>query len=63
MLDKYIKIGERTTIVVGQNNSGVWYCKELPAKDVVELGVLMSAISKLLNEHNSSVNVETDKKK
>ena len=57
MLDKYIKINDKQ-IIAGQNSSGVWYCKELPANTTSELDQLISIVNSILNKYNSEVDVK-----
>lgn len=51
MLDKYIKINERI-IISGQTSTGVWYCKELPAKDTREADLLIGEMNRVYNKYN-----------
>jgi hypothetical protein len=53
MFEKYITIKE-TKIICGQNNSGVWYCKELPADNTKELDSLINEINIILNKYNTA---------
>lgn len=62
MLDKYIKIEEKT-IEVGQNSRGLWYCKNLPAKSTVELDILIGKVNEILNKYNIENEKDGDKKK
>ncbi len=57
MLDKYIKINDKQ-IIAGQNSSGIWYCKELPANNTSELDQLINIINSILNKYNSEVEVK-----
>jgi hypothetical protein len=61
MFEKYITIKE-SKIVVGQTNSGVWYCKELPADTVKELDVLIGDVNGVLNKYNKKVKQDVVKK-
>jgi hypothetical protein len=51
MFEKYITINE-AKIICGQNNSGVWYCKELPADSTKEMDALINEINTILNKYN-----------
>ena len=51
MLDKYIKINERV-IISGQTSTGIWYCKELPAKDPKEADLLIGEMNRIYNTYN-----------
>lgn len=62
MLDKYYKIKE-DKIICGQTNSGIWYCKELPASTTAELKVLIGEVNKILNQYNKQNKNVNDKKK
>jgi len=53
MLDKYIKINERV-IISGQTSSGIWYCKELPAKDTKEADDLIGEMNRIYNKYNKT---------
>jgi hypothetical protein len=57
MLDKYIKINDKQ-IIAGQNSSGIWYCKELPANTTTELDGLINIVNSILNKYNSEVEVK-----
>ena len=65
MLDRYIKINDKQ-IIAGQNSSGIWYCKELPANTVLELKHLINEINIILNiyndENRKEIMVSKDKK-
>ena len=61
MLDKFINIKDKM-IVCGQNNSGVWYCKEVAADTTQELKVLIGEINVILNEYNSKTKKEEKRK-
>jgi len=51
MFEKYIVINE-TKIICGQNNSGIWHCKELPANNPKEMDALINEINTILNKYN-----------
>jgi len=51
MLDRYITINENK-IICGQTSGGIWYCKELPAKDTKELDGLINTVNMILNKYN-----------
>ena len=51
MFEKYITIKE-TKIICGQNASGIWYCKELPADHTRELDFLIGQVNTILNKYN-----------
>jgi hypothetical protein len=51
MFEKYIMIRD-SKIICGQNNSGVWYCKELPADNIKELDSLINDVNCILNKYN-----------
>lgn len=62
MLDKitkYINVNEKQ-IILGQNNSGIWYCKELPCKNLDEVKDNINKINEALNEAN--IKEEEEKK-
>lgn len=61
MLDKYIVIEEKD-IVVGQNASGIWYCKELKAKTIEEAGNMMIDMNRKLNSANQGKKIVKSKK-
>ena len=61
MFEKYIVINE-SNIIVGQTSNGVWYCKELPAKNTQELNLLINDVNSILNNYNSK-EVKQNKKK
>lgn len=50
MFEKYMILNNK--IICGQNNSGLWYCKELPVDNVHELDALISKINGILNKYN-----------
>lgn len=52
MLDRYITINENK-IICGQSSGGIWYCKELPAKDTNELDHLIGLVNGILNKYNT----------
>lgn len=60
MFERYITIKEKM-IVCGQNNSGLWYCKELPADTTAELKILIGEINGILNEYNNKTKKEEKK--
>jgi hypothetical protein len=60
MFERYITIKEKM-IICGQNNSGLWYCKELPADTTAELKVLIGEINGILNEYNNKTKKEEKK--
>lgn len=51
MFEKYIMIRD-SKIICGQNNSGVWYCKELPADNTKEMDNLINEVNAILNKYN-----------
>lgn len=51
MFEKYILLNDKK-IVFGQNNSGIWYCKELPADTLDEMDVLINKANVILNKYN-----------
>jgi hypothetical protein len=57
MLDKYIKINDKQ-IIAGQNSSGIWYCKELPANTTSELDNSINIVNSILNKYNSEVEIK-----
>jgi len=61
MLDrnKYIKM-EESEIKCGQTSSGVWYCKELPAKNPTELEIKISRVNEILNTYNKKEKEQED---
>ena len=65
MLDRYIKINDKQ-IIAGQSSSGIWYCKELPANNVLELKHLINEVNIVLNEfnteHKNELVISKDKK-
>ena len=52
MFERYIIMNE-SHILVGQNNQGMWYCKELPAKDTSDLERLIGEVNRILNKYNT----------
>ena len=52
MFDRYIAIEENGK--AGQTSSGLWYCKEIPFKDDVDLKDKITRINKVLNEVNQN---------
>ena len=52
MFEKYIVIKE-SKILCGQSNSGIWYCKELPADNTKELDSLINEVNGILNKYNT----------
>ena len=52
MFEKYIMIKD-TKIVCGQNSSGGWYCKELPAETTQELDTLINDVNRIMNKYNT----------
>ena len=50
MFDKYISVEENGK--AGQTSNGIWYCKEIPFKDDVDLKDKITRINKVLNEVN-----------
>ena len=50
-MEKYLILND-SHIIAGQNNQGVWYCKELPAKDIRELDSLIGEVNRVLNKYN-----------
>lgn len=61
MLDKYIKIGEKT-ITCGQTSSGIWYCKELPAENPKEADKLIGQMNTIFNKYNKVTSSKEGKK-
>ena len=53
MFERYIVINE-SRILAGQNSSGIWYCKELPAQTVTELDRLIGEVNSVLNKYNKT---------
>ena len=41
-----------SNIIAGQNNTGIWLCKELPARNTQELDFLMGIVNGILNKYN-----------
>ena len=60
MFERYITIKEKM-IICGQNNSGLWYCKELPADTTQELKILIGEVNVILNEYNTKTKKEEKK--
>lgn len=52
MLNKYIFVNNEP-IVVSQNTSGTWLCKELSANDTDELEKKIGKVIEVLNKYNS----------
>lgn len=57
MLDKFINIRDKL-IICGQNNSGMWYCKEVSADTTQELKIIINDINNLLNEFNNKIHTK-----
>lgn len=55
MLDTIYKIQGKDLLFGQDARSKEWYCKELPAKNMKEAGVLMGEANKLCNEHNEKM--------
>jgi len=53
MFEKYIAIKE-ASIIAKQTSGGIWYCSELPAKNVKELDALIGEVNKVLNKYNKN---------
>ena len=51
MFEKYITIKD-ASIVAKQTSGGIWYCSELPAKNVKELDALIGQVNQVLNKYN-----------
>ena len=51
MFERYITVDNKT-IIVGQNNSGTWLCKELPCRSVAELDDFIPKVNEILNRYN-----------
>ena len=51
LFERYIQIDNKT-ILVGQNNSGTWLCKELPCKTIDEIDESIPKINEILNRYN-----------
>jgi len=45
-------IKRETNILCGQNNSGMWYCKELPANSTKEMDKQINEMNRILNKYN-----------
>jgi len=52
-INKYITIEENGK--AGQTSGGVWYCKEIPFSDDIDLKDKINKINKVLNEANKDV--------
>jgi hypothetical protein len=55
VLDKYISINDNKILVGQYPSTGAWYCKELPAKDSVELKKNIGDVIIVLNYYNNEV--------
>jgi hypothetical protein len=53
MFEKYIVIKE-SNIIAKQTSNGIWYCSELPAKNVKELDALIGEVNAVLNRYNKN---------
>jgi len=54
MLDRYIKINEKT-IESKQTAAGVWYCASLPAETVEETDNLIGQLNAIYNKYNKVI--------
>jgi len=51
MLDKYIKINEKT-IESKQTSNGTWYCSSVTAETTKEMDKLIGELNKIYNRYN-----------